>query len=83
MDDEIQLKGNSLFQDKDGNFSSGRVIKIVSGVAALVIAVAGVAILTFLPPADSATLSDYCFKMAGLFLATATGSEIVQKITGR
>ena len=90
MSDELKVVGNTnslddggktFFQDAEGNFSSGRVIKLMSAFSAFIVAGTGLAFVIKDP--TNAVLSDYCFKMAGLFLATATGAELVQKITGR
>ncbi len=90
INDELQVKGNanqindggkSFFQDAEGNFSSGRFIKITSGIMAFITITTGVVTLIFQP--NNSEIANYCFKVAGLLLATATGSEVVQKITGR
>ena len=71
-----------LFYDDKGNFSSGRVVKMTSIFLAIATSLTGLGALLFMK-APNMLLSDYCFKMTGLFLATATGAEIVQKTTGR
>ena len=90
IQDELQVKGNpeslndggkSFFQDTEGNFSSGRLIKVMSGFMAIVTALTGA--ITLIKQPTNTVIADYCFKLTGLFLATATGSELVQKITGR
>lgn len=90
MSDELKVVGNKdlandggkgFFQDAEGNFSSGRFIKVLSALMAFVTAIAGT--ITLIASPTNAAISDYCFKMTGLFLATATGAEIVQKVTGK
>lgn len=90
MNDELQVKGNadsindggkSFFQDTEGNFSSGRLIKVISAIMAVTTALMGT--ITLIKQPTNIIIADYCFKMTGLFLATATGSELVQKITGK
>ena len=62
---------NGFLQDKDGNNSSGRLIKILSFVVAVGLAGYGI----FLKYDSSI--------MVSLFLGVALGSEITQKVTGK
>ncbi len=77
----MEEKSKGLFYDGEGNFSSGRVVKVGSAIMAGVSFAIG-AVTLILDPANSG-IADYSFRMTGLFLATATGAEIVQKTTGR
>ena len=76
---EETIKTGFLYDEK-GNLSSGRLVKLTSIILAGITTLTGLVALIFV---DNAELSGYCFKMTGLFLATATGSEVVQKVTGR
>ncbi len=76
-----EIKKGLLYDDK-GNFSSGRVVKLTSLLMAVILGVVGL-VGVFFKPASASGLTDYCFKMVGLFAATATGAEITQKVTGR
>jgi len=70
-----------LFQNNKGELSSGRVVKLIAGASAFVLAFIGLYVVS--NDASNELVADYCFKMAGLFLGVATSAELVQKITGR
>ena len=78
MEKEIK---SGLFYDDEGNFSSGRVVKMQSIVLAAISFLTGIIVLIKDP--SNLAISDYCFKTTGLFVATASAAEIVQKTTGR
>ena len=80
MEENKEIK-KGLFYDDKGNFSSGRVVKVQSVILAGISFLTGIVVLIKDP--TNVAIGDYCFKMTGLFLATATGAEIVQKVTGR
>ena len=80
MGDEVIIK-KGLFYDDKGNFSSGRVVKLGSAIMAIASSIMGAVTLVRQP--DNIIMADYCFKLTGLFIASATGAEIVQKTTGR
>jgi hypothetical protein len=62
---------NGYLQDANGNNSSGRLMKLLSFVVAIGLAIYGV----FLQYDSSVLVS--------LFLGVALGSEIAQKVTGK
>lgn len=70
-----------LLQNKDGELSSGRLIKIISAVTAVAFGAVGMVIIAKNP--SNIILADYCLKQTAIFLGVATGTELVQKITGR
>jgi hypothetical protein len=82
MGNELQKQPLGFFTDPQGDFSSGRLIKIFSFVVAVVIGVGVVFAMSFVKDAAVAEqMSDYSLKLVAMFLGTATGAELVQKIT--
>lgn len=77
----------SMLMDADGDISSGRVVKVYAFFTAVGITVLGLAAIIVLIWADKAAmakeLTTYVMGSAGMFLTVATGTEIVQKITGK
>lgn len=79
-DDPVKQLG--FLYDPNGDLSSGRLIKILSFVMSAVMAIGGVIAIAFVP-VSGPTLSGYCSTIAAMFLATATGTELIQKVTGK
>jgi len=84
----VNTKPLGFFRDPSGDLSSGRLVKIGSFFAAIVIGLAGLGVLSYAAIYPAATvnaaltpLSSYCLGIAGMFLGVAGGSEIVQKVT--
>lgn len=77
MDHEDNQKVGFL-QGPQGEFSSGRLMKLLSFTIAVLFAVAGFIELRLNP---DPTLSNFMLVVVGLFLGVATGSELVSKIT--
>ena len=81
----LSKKTLGIFADPQGDFSSGRFIKVFSLCAAVIIAgflIAGLFIFNKIDPADPAIVNALMWSL-GAFLGVAAGSEIVQKMTGR
>jgi len=82
MGNELQKTPLGFFTDPDGDFSSGRLIKVFSFISAVVIGIGTVVALSIIKDAASAQqMADYSSKLVAMFLGTATGAELVQKIT--
>jgi uncharacterized membrane protein YfcA len=84
MSDPIQEKPKGMFQDPQGDFSSGRFIKITSLFMAAILS--GILAYGFIfeftkeKPSDPSIVSSIAWTI-GAFLGVAAGAELVQKIT--
>ena len=70
-----------LLENEYGDYSSGRLMKLMSAFFAVGFGVYGMFLITSAP--ENSVLADYCLKQTALFLGVATGSELVQKLTGK
>jgi hypothetical protein len=76
-----------IMADPSGDISSGRVMKMQAFWTAIALTVVGFAtsiVLGLLGKSDiAAQLQDYILISAGMYLAVATGAEVMQKATGK
>lgn len=82
--EELTIKEKStlgFLQDPEGDFSSGRLIKVLSFIMAGATGLGGGIALMISAP--NSTLASYCLKLAAMFLGVASGTEVVQKVLGK
>lgn len=72
----------TFLQDGGGNQSSGRLVKLISLFLAGLVALGGFTVL-IIQKNSNPDLANYCLLITSAFLTVATGSEIVQKVTGK
>ena len=78
---EAPKKCHGYLDDRDGNHSSGRLMKLIAFVFAIIMTVVGVILIHIYP--DHAQLVTFLVATIGMFIGVATASEIAQKASGR
>lgn len=80
------LKPNGFLNDSDGNLSSGRLVKVCSFAISALVAI-GCTIFAVIQLMNGKPITqdfiNFTLGVTGIFMATATAGEVVQKITGK
>lgn len=82
-----EKKQLGIYEDPDGDISSGRVMKLQAFWTALVLTAAGLIAIIVLGvtgnESTAAEVTKYLQVSVAMYLGVATGAEIVQKVTGK